>query len=642
MDYSQKQFQIPDIQQQLKDSKQEQQERQIISENATYTPNTTSMLNSMDNINMIMMPETYKDGTFDLAQSLNDLLTSQISNSNNNLSLNYDFQIFNNDISTSPYLISSLLNNGESNSNNGLINNNNNNNNNNNSSPSTNIFLMSRSSIPHINICKFSLLNIHMDYLKLFYNDFSRVILPLCPLGIIDEIIENKDDCNNISSSSSSPSANKTNISNINPARDFILYYALKESYVLAAVLACGALSAYRRSKSIVDESKYCSYLSTCMSLLGQSLNEEANTTTSNKNDSEKNQHKLKQKQKQKQKGKMEGMIITTLLLTSYNASSNVVKWRPHLETAGRLLIHSSNYYTNEILNNDSESNNIIERETLAFCRTWFFSIEIIAGLTSSLGGTMHDQDWDILEKWVYDDSYLLRCLRINWINLNNKIEPEINEDFNLMLGYSNNLMIITGKLCRIMKSIRIENKKITFNEISWFLTTLESKEIKDYYILSNTAYLNKDFKFNINLGIPIESIEKFDDIEENGDIVYLSWWDICYQGHRMSAIILTLTVLLKLDKNHFLVINAIEETIQYLKFLKTKKKIKSYELMMFQFSVFLVGKWTTINEHRKLVSKYFSDLHDFGNIGALYSMQKLEKIWRNEYDHEEEDIINY
>lgn len=668
--------------------------------------------NIVNDINMIVIPENYKDGTSDLAQSLNDLLTSQISqtsgqinmntayntnissnntnnypNMNNNYNYNYNysydntnnynsnlhsnnmnnqlsFQIFNTDISTSPYSISSVLCNGD-------INN----------SPSK-TFKIPKSSIPHIKLSKFSLPDVHMEYLKLFYDNFSRVIMPLCPLGLDDETetenensqsenehSENKtknnnnnnnnklknyknekkdkeDEDNDNSSIPLSPSTaglnyNSNNYCNnniINPARDFILYYARRESYVLAAVLACGALSAYRHSKSPIDEAKYCNYLSTCMSLLGQSLNEETSSID---------------KDKKKKNGKMEGMIMTTLLLTSYNASSNVVKWRPHLETAGRLLIHSSwsnkNNRNDDDDNDDSNQLNIIERETLAFCRTWFFSIEIIAGISSNLGGTMNEKDWEIVEEWVNDDSNLLRISRINWVNPinddtsnnNNETIRDFNQDFNLMLGYSNKLTIITGRLCCILKNARL-GKKITLNEISWFLTSLESKEVKEYCILSNTAYLNEDFQYDPKYGIPIEAIEKFDDIESNGKIVYLSWWDICYQAHRMSTIIQVLTQLMKLDKNHFLVKNAIEETIELLKFLKTKKRIKSFELMMFQFCVFLVGKWTTKIEDRKLVSKYFRDLHDFGNIGSLYSMQKLERIWRNESDENEEDIINY
>lgn len=646
------------------------------SQNFTQAPspkllNPGSTDNVLNTLNMIMDPESYKDSTSIMGQSLNELLTSQISQTTSQfrnpndfsdvqgIPLQYNaFQFMNNHVSTSPFSISSLLSNGESHS-------------------PTKPFKVPKSSIPHIKLSEFSLPHTHMEYLKLFYDDYSKVILPFCPLDF--DTAEDTDTAFPVSGASqvhspvssiptSPPSSttltattttnaaiglamptttvvpvsatktaattqfpllaiagsnNKTGIEPqealVNPARDFILYYAQKESYVLAAVLACGALTAYRHSKSSTDEERYCSYLSTCMSLLGDSLNEEA---TSEK----------------RQKGKMEGMIITTLLLTSYNASSNVVKWRPHLETAGRLLMHSAHYQNNG--NTDTIEFGKVERETLAFCRSWFFSIEIIAGMTSNWGGTMNDRDWKIMEQWIEEDSNLLRSIRINWRNPNVKNEDA--DDFNLMLGYSSKLSIVLGRLCCVLRHARL-GEKLKLSEISWFLTQLECKEIKEYYILSNTGYLTKDFQYDPSLGIPIEAIEKFDDIDLNGDIVYVSWWDICYQAHRMSGIIHTLTKLFMLDRNHFLVVNAIEETVGLLKFLRTKKKIKSYALMMFQFCVFLVGKWTTEVEHRSLVSKYFRDLHDFGTFAARYSMKKLERLWRNEDgDQEEEDIINY
>lgn len=629
--------------------------------------NAASNNSVMNTIEMIMNPESYKDSTSIMGQSLNDLLTTQLSQTtgqlNNATGLTDpqgSFSFVSNNINTSPFSISSLLSNGESNS-------------------PTKTHKILKSSIPHSTLSEFSLPRTHMEYLRLFYEDYSKVIMPFCPLDVQENHslfpgTGSSEGPSPVPSLSASPSnvtggiattvnnlgvgitasivpttattvvepalttassippiaASAPNnrqsgdtqvkeVSLINPARDIILYYAQKESYVLAAVLACGALTAYRHSKSLTDEEQYCSYLSTCMSLLGQSLNDEATPD-------------------KRQKGKMEGMIITTLLLTSYNASSNVVKWRPHLETAGRLLMHSAYYQNND--NTDTIEFGKVERETLAFCRSWFFSIEIIAGMSSNWGGTMNDRDWKVMELWIEEDSDFLRGMRINWKNPN--IDNEGVDDFNLMLGYSDKLAIVLGRLCCVLRRARL-GEKLKLSEISWFLTQLECKEIKEYYLLSHTGYLNKDFRHEPSLGIPAEAVEKFDDIDLNGDIVYVSWWDICYQAHRMSGIIHTLTKLFMLDRNHFLVMNAIEETVNLLKFLRTKKKIKSYALMMFQFCVFLVGKWTTEIEHRSLVSKYFRDLHDFGTIAARYSMKKLERLWRNEDgDQEEEDIINY
>lgn len=595
-----------------------------ISPVSVQSPSSAKELNSM------LYPDDYNIDTSDLAQSLNDLLTSQLSQSSARdvtfmsvSPMRYnDFQSLYTDPNTpiptnfsksstngSPYSISSLLCK------------------NNDHLEHSTYITTPRSSIPNMKLSSFSLPPIHMEYLKLFYTKFSRVIMPLCALNAKDpNLIKNftSTPISTIFSSDESKKFYQAKTSVFNPARDFILYYAKKESYVLAAVLACGALSAYKNSQLANDQAKYCGYLSTCMSLLGKSLNEQTASNNTRPTD------------------KMEGMIITILLLTSYNASSNVVQWRPHLETAGKLL----SYHKHET-NGINDGNNIVKQETLAFCRAWFYSIEIVAAFSSNWGGTMNDNNWDIMETWITDDIYLLRRSGIDWYKTKDQIEgkEEMNSsyrnDFNILSGYSIRLALILGRLSRVLKHVKMGNH-VTLTEISWFLSQLESKEVKEFEILSHSGYLDKNYQFNIKLGVPLESIEKFDDIDQ-GDTLYLSWWDLCYQSHRMSAIIHILTKLLMLDKNHYLVMNAIEETAKLFQFLKTRKKVESYEIMMIQVCVSLLGEWTTKDEHKSLVSKYYSDLHDFGNVAASYSMKKLEKIWRNEYrDDQEEDIISY
>ena len=545
--------------------------------------------------------------------------------------------------------------------------------------------------IPHIQVSDFDISNEHRKYLEYFYNDYSRVILPFFPMDkekhnsnlnetynvdseaqtqtqaqtqtLAQERVQTKPGNPSLESPTTvkSSSINGLRTPTMNPCRDVLLYYAKRESYVLAAVLACGALISYRYNKAAKDEENYCGYLSTCMSLLSKRLHEE---TIGNKLSNEKilpesgkegpdlktsgleenamgavevtpgiQDETTEGLRKASRRGKLEGMVITTLLLTSYNASSNIVKWRPHLETAGRLLMHSE----------FKRSNSNIEGETLAFCRSWFFSIEIIAGLTSSWGGTMNDKDWEVMEKWMDEDVYLLERMQLTWAPLNTAERYSYgNAKFNLIQGYTDKLAKILGKLCCLLRHVRLGEKR-KLGEISWFLTQLESREVKEFTILSKTGYLDKNFKYDSQYGVPTEAIEVFDDIDISGDIVYVSWWDICYQAHRLSAVIHTLTKVFMLDKGHFLVVNAIEETVELLRFLRTRRKIKSYSLMMIQFCVFLVGKWTADADHRVLVAKYFSDLHEFGTIAAQHSMKKLEKYWRNEFgDQEDEDIINY
>lgn len=529
-------------------------------------------------VNDIIVPDDLSNNTFNLANSLNALLTTQLTDMTDLNSLNipeispiYNINGINNDASTTPSIPTPIVTLPEPVSISTTY------------STITPISQVPTSkmtvtrttnklSFPHIKLEDFDLSSNHMKYLKYFFNNYSKVIMPFCP--------------NN----------------EINPARDIILYYSKIELYVLSAVLACGALISFQISNTVVDEERYCGYLSNCMLLLSKSLNNNS---------------------------KNEGLILTTLLLTSYNAASNVVKWRPHLETAGKLLINSMK---EEEAGNEEED--LIKGQTLSFCRSWFFSIEIIANMTSSRGGTMNDEEWNIIEKSLDKDSKNMEDLKI-LISIGNN-------NFNLLFGYTNELAILLGNLCCTLRHIRL-GENIMLSEISWILSKFEDEKIKNFQILSKSGYLRKNEMMNLNLGtsIPNNAVELFDDIDASADI-YISWWDICYQANRLSAIIQILTRLFLLDKNHFLMISTIEETMKLLKFLKTKRKIKSYALMLIQFCVFLVGKWTTFENHKMLVTKYFNDLHDFGNIAAKYSIEKLEKIWRNEESHEEEDIINY
>ncbi|GMF57158.1 unnamed protein product [[Candida] boidinii] len=169
----------------------------------------------------------------------------------------------------------------------------------------------------------------HKKYLKYFYDDYSKVILPF------------------------QPSAES------NPAREIILSYAQNNEYLLSVVLACGALQSFRSTNDPKDESSYGAYLSTCLKLFSKKLSNEKNLEDN-----------------------IEPMLLTVLLLTSYTASSMVQEWRPHLRGAKDLLTN----YVPKYSNPSNLKGNIF---VLAFCRCWYISIEILAGLASPGGEVM-------------------------------------------------------------------------------------------------------------------------------------------------------------------------------------------------------------------------------------------------------------
>lgn len=177
-------------------------------------------------------------------------------------------------------------------------------------------------------------------YLEEFYNEFSGVILPF---NAYDE----------------------TTSTYMNPARDILLTCASRETYLLAAILAQGAKTSFKMSGIQEDEKAYCFYLSKCLQLLGPALdnnksNEGGNNLTSN----------------------IEAVLLTVLLLTSANASNTKQNWRAHLRGAKDILLK---YTTNS--NKNKKLKSIRTSPILVFCKYWYISIEILAGLSSEYGG---------------------------------------------------------------------------------------------------------------------------------------------------------------------------------------------------------------------------------------------------------------
>ncbi|AWU74410.1 uncharacterized protein C5L36_0A09970 [Pichia kudriavzevii] len=415
--------------------------------------------------------------------------------------------------------------------------------------------------IGKFDIGQFSLDTESRKYLQLFYDEFTQVIFPF-------------------------------NVREENVIREVILNHAINGGYLLSAVLACGALRSYHKSSSEADEKSYVGYLSKCMKLLSNRISKGLGD-------------------------ELESMILTTLLITSYNASSNVVKWRPHLEAAGRMLMNEN-----------------IAGEVYSICRCWFISIEILAGLSSKIGGTISNEEWKIMEGWIEDTSQM-ENLGLIWKNAWN------GPVFNLMYGYTNKLGVVLGRLCLLLKETRQNGCGcVSIGEIGWLMEMLDSEDIKSFKIWDGSGYLRK-----IDGIVPaelLESVEEFDDLGDEGGPLWASWWDISYQSHRIVGIIQVLTELMQLPREHLLVRRAIGDAMRILRFLRSGKRVQSYSVLMFQLCVFLVGKWTCLGEDRVYVVKFFQELRMFGNVSAQHSLDVLESLWSGRRVSDDEDIISY
>jgi len=416
----------------------------------------------------------------------------------------------------------------------------------------------------------------HKRYLESFCNDFSRVITPL------------------------------TAAPDKNPVRDIILTYAKNNNYLLAVVLSCGALQLHRKTHIEKDKAAYGLYLWICIKLLSTVLSDE-----------------------KKIREKIEPMILTLLLLASYTAVSNIQKWRPHLKAAKELL---AAYAPRKDSTGYSESSYV-----LAFCRTWYTSIEVIAGLTASKGGTI-DSETEI-DSLIFDLPDMRYYLQV--MNISRK------DDFNLFYGYTNSLAVSLQKLAKYMQRIRKYKKSIKTHVTSSPNITVEELQSlmhniwknQNFFIISKNGIIPKDHFIlpeNYTRAPPgfeplsYEAIEKLELVD--GRTEYISWYDICQQSYAWTALLLVFTRIQELPPKHYLVKQTVHKILSLMIFLHAKKTVTGYVMMLLQCSVYITGLNCTDICDRQLVLKFFDNLNVMGNISAKVNKAKLIRVWKK-YD---------
>ncbi|ODV85259.1 hypothetical protein CANARDRAFT_199056 [[Candida] arabinofermentans NRRL YB-2248] len=150
---------------------------------------------------------------------------------------------------------------------------------------------------------------------------------------------------------------------------------------------------------------------------------------------------------KSKLKENIEPMLLTVLLLTSYTAISYVQKWRPHLRGAKDLLSTYAPFNEELSLNNYSSY-------VIAFCRSWYMSIENLAGLSAPLGGTLQSEEE--IESMLFD----LPKMKVFLENIN----VSRKDGFNLLYGYTDSMAISLQRLVKYIRRYRNYNDIINSN----------------------------------------------------------------------------------------------------------------------------------------------------------------------------------
>lgn len=413
----------------------------------------------------------------------------------------------------------------------------------------------------------------HLRYLKFFCNDYTRVIAPLQP------------------------------IRTVNPISNIMLSCAKNNNYLLAAMLACGALEAHRLSHNTKDEENYCGYLSTCIQLLSSILEDQA---------------KVEQK--------VEPMILTVLLLTSYTAMTNIQKWRPHLKAAKELL---ATYIPTGVPN---KRNPFIT----AFCRAWYSSIEVLAGLTAAQGGTM-DTESEI-DSIIFDLPNLQHCL--------NMIGMSRQDGYNYLYGYTNRHAMTLQRLTKYIRRFKKARHApdISLLDIQSLLT--EVLHNGEYHVISRNAIVPKTHFMHPdnNLSpppdfepLPPECVMKIQ-LDDNTEVC-ISWYDLSHQAYVWGAAVIILSMLMQLPKRNYLVQEAVHKFLGLMTpLLRSKKPIATYSMMMLECNFYVVGLSCIDADDRQLVVRYLQWLQVMGNVSARVHEEKLKRKW-NRYDETRREI---
>ncbi|KHC60222.1 hypothetical protein MGC_00886 [Candida albicans P37039] len=446
-------------------------------------------------------------------------------------------------------------------------------------------------------------------YFETFYNEFAQIILPF-------------------------PSFDKHNKCYFNPARDIILRSAAKVKYLLAAVLANGARQQFNKTKSEEDEQAYCFYLSRCLELLGPAIANDDKELASN----------------------IENVLLTVLLLTAGNASNLRQDWRSHLKGAKDLLVKNSPKSTTKRKHS----------KVFIFCKIWFVTIEVLAGISSQKGGTLQTEQ-EIDELINSGDEYEQQVLKELGIILDN--------GFNIMGGYQHECYNYFGKLIKILNQDRNGklNPQESFEYIKLFVDLERQRNLQfvdkrgSWVTSSNSEDNNNDAidEKHIN-SLLVERVPTTDNKSQ-----VISWMDVSHQAYTMALMI---TVLEKCFRENYsnpqiqLLSDSIIQFVDYLYHHDVQNSLPKHKiesaLMMLQWPLLVAGRNIASNgtadnngntpetiQHKKdVVIKFFEASSKVGSGGALIASKIIQKIWNkrdnieesDNDDNENEDLLSY
>lgn len=425
----------------------------------------------------------------------------------------------------------------------------------------------------------------HM-FLQNFYQKFANIILPFNPF---DRPLQ----------------------AYFNPVRDILLKCASKEPFLLAAIMAQGVRSSLAKVASAEDEEAYYQYLLRCLKLLGPALGHASSKNglalTSN----------------------IEAVLLTVLLLASSNAANAKQNWRPHLKGAKDLL-----------LKHTTQGPHVRNSKVLIFCKFWFMSIEILAGLSLTLGGTVNlEAELDLL----------LNCLDLYELQMLTDLGLVLPNGFSLLGGYHCELIHPLRDLIKLLNKVRHDKYYIRL-ETSEYVRLLS-----EFYRQLGVIFVNKKAIFDLDElpGKIIPDGHLLEAVTVDSKPLVISWMDTSQQLYSLAAIITLLTEFLRLPHSSPQVQNLTCLFTSILTFIMRRENSPlfiKYSPLMIQWPLLVAGLNCIRDQDQFAVTELFNSCTTLGAGSAGHSMNRLRRVWRKHQagvmddsgDESPVDVVNY
>lgn len=373
--------------------------------------------------------------------------------------------------------------------------------------------------------------------------------------------------------------------SHLNPAKNIILNYAMNNKYLLSAVLACGAFQKWTQSHNVKDGDAYYKYLGNSQTILSSTSDSKGIPT--------------------------ESLVLDILLMASFTPRKEITHWKPHLLAVKKLLMQPNR-------------NSTICTYVLEFCRTWYISI----CLSISIPFPYLDKDISSTDFRLSIPESVLSKKYLQSMKLIRK------DGFNYIYGHTN-------KLCSIIQQIheygrRVNRWKYTNSECKPQITLLETNRIlnelmkeHEYSIIGNDGISESFNKISLKtLSLPEGAVEEIE--LKNGTAITVSWYDISQQSFVWSAIIILLSVIGELPSDHYMVQEAVHKILSLLVFMNAKEPLSNNLMFILERPVYVAAVNCITTDDRKLISKFFLQLHRMGHISAHIDLEDLYECWGN------------